>query len=166
MNAYAPILPMIRNWRKSPQGKNWKIGDIIVHNASMEHFSGYLNLTITHSERSLRKYPAMEKTHSYLFPVQVGVNRPVKLSAIDVEAYPGTRVDMNLMNNKNESICSNFAYPARDPVLTLSKRFASLIDIRFDSMWRKRMTRLMELDRIRSEKADWLRKKEFYPQKR
>jgi hypothetical protein len=49
-----------------------------------------------------------------------------------------------------------------EPLYSISKKFLSNLDVRFDGWWRKHMIKLMELDRIRTDVRDWNKKKNEY----
>lgn len=158
--SYKAILPMIQYWKKSFRGGNWRTGTIIIHNASQNIFHGSILIEIKNKDPNNCKNIEIE--YSKKIDVTVNSDRPLKVGAIEVDATKGKLIHLTLFNCKDEPFVRNFSYPAMEPLYSISKKFLSKLDVRFDGWWRKHMIKLMELDRIRTDVRDWNKKKNEY----
>lgn len=158
--SYKAILPMIQCWKKSNKGENWRTGTIIIHNASQNVFHGSLQIDI--KQKDPNKKETAQEIFSRKMEVTVNPDRPLKVGTLEVEAAKGKVIYLSLFNCKGEPFVRNFSYPAMEPLYSISKKFLSNIDVRFDGWWRKHMIKLMELDRIRTDVRDWNKKKKDY----
>jgi hypothetical protein len=66
---------------------------------------------------------------------------------------------------QKDLVASNFAYPLWEIPAPKSKRVFDSFNMRFDGWWRIHVTKLMELDKIREERPNWLRLKELNKKK-
>jgi beta-mannosidase len=158
---YAPVLPLVKNWRKSKTDKSNVIGDIIVHNATQTPFTGQVVYTISNkntesAESNKNNYNFKSKPISFT----VSPNRPIKLKSIEVPSAQGTIIRMRLLDVNQNQIINNFSFPAMEPPVSKMTHYRDYIDAKFDGWWRTHMTKLMDLDKIKEELPVWAKCKE------
>ncbi|NMC05016.1 MAG: hypothetical protein GYA24_07390 [Candidatus Lokiarchaeota archaeon] len=153
--SYAPVLPMMRNWRSTRAGRGWRRGDLVIHNATQDQFFGSVAVSIVHKDGKIRN-PVLETEN---IKVSVSPGRPLLVRSLEGEAIPGTILLMRLSNAAGEHVVTNFSFPAMEVPRSRGDKLKDLLDARFDGWWRKHLTWLMEADRLRTDYKDWKARK-------
>lgn len=158
--SYAPVLPMVRGWQNVKGAPSRRKGTLIVHNATQTSFEGNIRVEIARGDDSKAKKPARRVVFQVDRAITVSPGRPLKVGTVTVEAFLGTVVRLALADEKGTHQVTNISYPAMEPPISAYQRFRDQFDARFDAWWRRRMTKLMEVDRIREEVAEWTKRKQ------
>ncbi len=148
--SYSPILPMVRNWRKNKDNKTLHSADIIIHNSTQTEFKGRCKYQIILNGK---------ERESKACKIKVSPDVSAKLTEITTEKTPGTIIRMKIFDGNNKLIVTNFDFPAMDPVKNPMTKVRDSFDARFDGWWRKHMTYLMEIDKIKEERPNWENKR-------
>ncbi|MFX0103710.1 MAG: glycoside hydrolase family 2 TIM barrel-domain containing protein [Candidatus Hodarchaeota archaeon] len=152
--AYSPILPMVRTWQKVRRRENYVRGNVIVHNATQEPFSGKLVVEVVKKDKKAKD----KLQYSKEMNINVSSQRPLKVMDVEVKKLQGTVVRLYLKDTQSNLIAKNFHYPSMEPLCSSSKRLMDTLNARFDGWWRKYMTKLMENEKIREELRIWKQK--------
>ncbi len=155
---HAPVLPLIR-YQRSGSGKDLRQAEVIVHNASQADFRGTLHLEVGHAVLAPNGERHVQVLHTEQSRVIVAPSRPLRVGFIDVPAAPGTIIRLHLAGPRDEVVARNFSFPAMEPPQSKLQWLKDHVNVRFDTWWRKYMVKLMEQDRLRTDAAEWRRKK-------
>lgn len=153
--AYAPVLPMVRSWRRVLGSKDRREGDVIVHNATQAPFTGSLVLDIARRDGSRGDTIASSRVER----VRVAPGRSIKAGTVTVDDAPGIVVRLRLIDDGGVHVAGNFHFPAMEPDRSLATRIGDTVNARFDGWWRRYMTRLMDVERRREEFKAWTKEK-------
>jgi beta-mannosidase len=144
---FAPVLPMIRyQWN----GKNLT-GSIIIQNCTQTPFTGQITVE---SNTSIPDLPAPFQKMCIIKP-----DRPLCVKKFDLIPHSGMKLHLSLADPTGHVVATNFSLPMMERPATKLIRIKDLIDVRFDSWWRMRLTKLMELDRIKTDAQDYPKRK-------
>lgn len=156
--AYAPVLPMVR-YRRAKAGGTLLEGALVVHNATGQPFHGRVVLSIS------RKRPdrPTETLVRREYPVRASPDRALRVAPLRVESLPGTVVRLDLLARDGQVVTRNFSFPAMERPASRLQLARDGIDARFDGWWRRHMTKLMVMERLREERAEWERERTRRP---
>jgi len=149
---YKPILPMIRNWSKMDKISGERTGDVLIHNGLQLSTKGTLHVTI---------HKRKEQVKEFKWNLSIPALTVMKIRTISMSSELGTVLRLRYWDEKTHETGENFQLPAMEPYREVSSRIRDLIDVRFDGWWRKRLTRLMEQDRLRTDMGDWVKSKKM-----
>jgi hypothetical protein len=124
----------------------------LIHNGLQVETKGELHVEVLKDKQQITEYK---------WNLTIPALTVVKIKTLTMPSELGTLVRLKYKDSITQQTGENFHFPAMEQYREKSSRIKDLINVRFDGWWRKHMTKLMELDRIRTEVKDWDRKKKL-----